>query len=502
MAGGGGRDSTSLEPRSCTPPRNYRFEGEWKIDMASDARDSFGWEYYAGKYDGLGRRRRRWLRTLRRMHGAGESADRRKWKGSPARAALAPGVLQAIKNQYNFKGFGWSFFKSLVWAQSMGASLRIPISANFDAYDRYLAAPYVSSATYFGFPWVAAFFLSASVPMEALKWLVGGIFWKVRWGAAVLTACAGGIIEALIWTALRPWRLGRATTQVGSLAIRQGLTDPEKDAVDSGNDEPTQNTTEPIEGTVASIDAHIEPNASHELGVAGGAGAISAAAVADGPRGGGASQPKPRTVFGREVPAFNRPYALEYSPTVQERVGVVVSWRLSQERGYEYRCNLVYTCLPTMLFWGRMEAARKRRVAAALRRVGIWDGERAPVTNAKDGQEGESDKAGQSSSSHRRASSHAPPPILGSFWRDHSAALGINAGWPMPVDPYFNCSLMLTLSGFFYGWVLKYLRWSLVPSQTPAPRSADEEVVGRNATAPSEDLDGGERLVSSALKNI
>ncbi len=63
--GGGGRDSTSLDPQSCAPPRNYVFDGEWKIDMADrdNTRDGFGWEYYVGKYDGLGRRRRRWVRS-------------------------------------------------------------------------------------------------------------------------------------------------------------------------------------------------------------------------------------------------------------------------------------------------------------------------------------------------------------------------------------------------------------------------------------------------------
>ena len=66
ITGGGGRDSTSLNPQDCNPPRNYVFAGEWKIDMARST-DGFGWEYYVGKYDGLGRRRRRWVRSLIRV---------------------------------------------------------------------------------------------------------------------------------------------------------------------------------------------------------------------------------------------------------------------------------------------------------------------------------------------------------------------------------------------------------------------------------------------------
>jgi hypothetical protein len=77
VTGGGGRDSTSLDPNVCSPPRNYIFNGEWKIDMSgtSGERDGFGWEYYVGRYDGLGRRRRRWVRSLLRLQHRGMTND-------------------------------------------------------------------------------------------------------------------------------------------------------------------------------------------------------------------------------------------------------------------------------------------------------------------------------------------------------------------------------------------------------------------------------------------
>ena len=77
ITGGGGRDSTSLDPNVCSPPRNYIFNGEWKIDMSgtSGERDGFGWEYYVGRYDGLGRRRRRWVRSLLRLQHRGMTND-------------------------------------------------------------------------------------------------------------------------------------------------------------------------------------------------------------------------------------------------------------------------------------------------------------------------------------------------------------------------------------------------------------------------------------------
>lgn len=160
VAGGGGRDSTSLDPQSCAPPRNYLFDSEWKIDMASESRDGFGWEYYIGKYDGLGRRRRRWVRSLMRVGSstaavAGSSgsvasaaaalkkkravdAKKKTSKSSSAAKSTAKGgALQAVREQYNFKGFGWSFYKSFLFKRSFGASLRIPLSANFDSVSSY-----------------------------------------------------------------------------------------------------------------------------------------------------------------------------------------------------------------------------------------------------------------------------------------------------------------------------------------------------------------------------
>ncbi|KAL7546066.1 hypothetical protein ACHAWF_009405 [Thalassiosira exigua] len=519
VAGGGGRDSTSLDPQSCPPPRNYLFDGEWKIDLGSESRDGFGWEYYVGKYDGLGRRRRRWVRTLKRVSILDSSSSGKKSANGmnrgtsmtlvrDSRAKHQPSLLRAMKDQFNFKGFGWSFYKSLLFARSIGASLRIPLSANFDCYDKYLAAPYISSSTYLGYPWVIATFLNGSIPVEAIKWLIGGIVWKIQWSLAVVSAFISGVVEALVWAMLWPWRLWTRWAQMmGIIAsglgpkIQGGRT---ANSLSDGDRAVAGVTTKSIvessEGMAVSIETHIELNNSSEYKGDGEIANVTAAAIVDGPRGGASHNishlpsfgTKSRTMFGKKIPPFNRPYSIEYSSKIQERIGVCISWRLSQERGYEYRWHFFYTFLPTLLFWGQIEEERKRRISAARRRfAGIWG---VKNTDAQDV------VLADSKSSLRGRSTELNHPILSSFLGEHSSTLGVSSGFPLPVDPFFSFSLLLSLSGFYYGWLLKYIRSLFV---LPLPRTISvDKVSSQRSSVKLGDVDSAasEKLVSSTLK--
>eukprot|EP00584_Thalassiosira_punctigera_P018500 CAMPEP_0172554992 /NCGR_PEP_ID=MMETSP1067-20121228/57459_1 /TAXON_ID=265564 ORGANISM="Thalassiosira punctigera, Strain Tpunct2005C2" /NCGR_SAMPLE_ID=MMETSP1067 /ASSEMBLY_ACC=CAM_ASM_000444 /LENGTH=719 /DNA_ID=CAMNT_0013343483 /DNA_START=261 /DNA_END=2421 /DNA_ORIENTATION=+ len=561
VAGGGGRDSTSLDPQSCAPPRNYLFDGEWKIDMTGSAgrddqvRDGFGWEYYVGRYDGLGRRRRRWVRNLRRvatpdiavaakLHAMQKSKEKLSSKETTKKNNNGPSsrrsdLLKATRDQYSFKGFGWSLYKSLVRADAVGASFRVPLSANFDSYDKFLAAPYVSSAVYFGYPWVIANFWSASVPLEAVRWAMGAVGWKVRWGLAVTSAFVRGFVEAVIWVILGPWRVWSSSLRLMTILANRfwSKNKPEEEIIHASEaevDATIRNITDSIEGTAAvSIETHIELNNSSEYGGNGDMPEMVpvTTAVVDSPRGGASSNAtalvaplslgkRHITVSGNEVPAFRYPKSVEYSSTCQERIGVTVSWRVSRERGYEYRCHLVYTCLPTLFFWRRLEGEWKRRVEAALGHyTGIWGVKRrnAPSSSAKhneeksiEGSEGADGKdavivRSQSTSPSWSGSNNQLTilPLLRSFLSDHSSTLGISGGWPMPFHPYFSFNLMLSLSGFYYGWLVRYVR-ALFVLPSPTDRltslgSGQRKDVTKITSA--EKNDGGEKLVSSALKN-
>lgn len=423
-----------------------------------------------------------------------------------------PSLLRAIKDQYNFKGFGWAFYKSFLFARSVGVALRIPLSANFDCYDKYLAAPYISSATYFGYPWVVATFLNASLPLDAVKWFIGGILWKMRWSLAVVSALVRIVLDAALWIVLWPWRLWRATVELTATLARFGSKKQEEKTVESVVDrinkttanEDATNTTiiETGEGITVSIETHIELSNSTQYKDNGEPSAVSATAVVGSPRGGATNtttevssfRKKHLTLLGNKIPTFHRTTTMEYSSTVQERIGAAISWRVSQERGFEFRWNLVYTCFPTVLLWGQLEAERKRQAQAARRRfVGIWGKANSPSLIDK-----VDDRSESKSQSKSRSKSQSKPPILSSFLNDHSSTLGLAAGWPLPMDPYFSFNLMLSLSEFYYGWLLKFIRSLFV---LPLPSLKENEL--RKSSALSAATNGSaksEKLVSSALK--
>ena len=44
-----------------------------------------------------------------------------------------------------------------------------------------------------------------------------------------------------------------------------------------------------------------------------------------------------------------------------------------------------------------------------------------------------------------------------SFLSEHYSSVGFSSGWPLPMDPFFSLNLLLSMSGFYYGWLLKYI---------------------------------------------
>jgi len=408
------------------------------MDMAGETRDGFGWEYYVGKYDGLGRRRRRWVRELRRISSASnvilnKSSSGKKKKTIQQQKKARPktqvarsqdaDILQTLKQQYNFKGFGWSFYKSLLFVRSFGAAIRLPLSSNLDFYDQHKAWPYISMSTYFGYPWVIATFLNASMPIEAIKYIIGGAVWKAQWSFAVLSAVTRSIVEAIIWIILSPWRLSVGAMQ--TIAALVGRTDNEKqdkkiaDSLISIIHE-NKETSESIDSTDIKMESFIELSNTTDANSAKDV-PISANTVMESPRGGAAPKSKKHlTLFGNEIPC-----------------------RVSKQRGYEYRCNFFFSCLPTILFWQQLEEERNRRIREMQQ------------VKAKLFGSNESTKKSVSASSKSVAKRTSKNSALSSFLNDHSSTVGFSTGFPLPVDPFFSLNLLVSMSGFYYGWLLK-----------------------------------------------
>lgn len=424
--------------------------------MTGETKDGFGWEYYVGKYDGLGRRRRRWVRSLTRVArsvGDGRTAfvvnATKTASSSNEQKKISPTLLRAIIDQYNFKGFGWSLNKSLIWRKSFGATLRIPLSTNFAFFDRYAAIPFISSSTYFGYPWVIATFLNASLPLEAIEWVIGGILWKIKWGIAVASALMRCAIDAVLWFVMTPWRTLLALRQIMSIVARRYLSKSgmaqsliesiEADVKDADDDKDESSKPFKNETKNGNLDGLIElstasTNYSGDEDVSSG----TTTAVVGSPRGGAsitatASPSKRfRTMLGRQVPTFHRTTNIEYSTIISRRFGVCISWRMSKERGYEQRWNFFCSFLPTQECWEYLDKVARKK-SNTFRRF--------------------DSHSGKALDSHGGFSSQSS--LIQSFLYDHSATLGLSSGFPLPSDPFFSFNLLLNLSGFYYGWLLR-----------------------------------------------
>lgn len=301
----------------------YEWTSDWKI-VTSAHRDEFGWEYdYKQKRNqqqsGLSSapiRRRIWLRTYREespeltSSSSAGAVDRRR-KGKRRRKGPVKRALELIMEDFNFKGFGVSVYKSLVFLKSAGIALRLPILTNFNWWESHPSLPSVGSSVAYYTPGTFVIFLNASIRFEWLQWVVHN-------------ACSSFAFASvwLLWTLL----LRGLITAVSALAFpvtRRLLLDPQL----------------PLQ----------PPN-------------------------------------WKIPPSFSRVF--------EERLGCSWSWRVSFERGYEYRVSYWHYFAPS--------------VAALL---GGWKG-------------------------------------TPDFLVRHAAALGLSTSGPIPDEPYLTSSVLFALSGF------------------------------------------------------
>ena len=295
--------------------------------------------------------------------------------------------------------------------------------------------------------------------MEALKWVFGSVIWKFTWAMAVISACIRGVVESVIRMLMLPWRIWKAFVHLINYVktrlykmfvyesqdnkIAQSLLDS---IGEEGNEDATKKNTTEVEAYIG-----ISTSSTAEIDEDGEAVTV--------PRGGASNtarssfRKKHLTMRGHEIPPFHRRKNIEYSNDISERVGVCISMRVSEERGFEYRWNFFYSCLPTLEFWGR--------------RIGIGDKTKniAEQSTSNKTHLVEGDKIKGTGSSASSPKKHSK---LQSFLDDHTASLGCSGGWPLPVDPHFSCNLLLSLNRFYYAWLLKNISSILLPSSKPS----------------------------------
>jgi len=234
-------DSTTKHmspPPQILAPEGYQFTSNWNIDVSGGNKDELGWEYFvigqqseSGEGVGPKRRSRHWLRTYamipttiipttgtttttqsksslsskatttpRPLPSSAITKPKPNYHHHPKIINLKNTILRPIYDSFNFKGYGLTFFKSLVSLRSFGLSLRLPLTTHFDLFDRrpWLPLCNLSGGMFYNSKDYLAgcVVLSASLPVEVVRWGLGmGLDWGVFVGKDLLV----GVLGRMVW---------------------------------------------------------------------------------------------------------------------------------------------------------------------------------------------------------------------------------------------------------------------------------------------------------------
>jgi hypothetical protein len=174
------KGQASPSPAEILAPEGWEFMGDWKIVVNSKNGDPMGWEYEF-QYLRPPRRRRIWLRSLQKRTTITtvipSSPAKQSRTAQVTRATPSSGIssrttfVQRIRDDWNFKGYGFSIYKSVIETASCGIGIRLPLSVNFDFFDRHPEFPSVTTSIALFFPWTIVGYLSASIHVEWVKWV-------------------------------------------------------------------------------------------------------------------------------------------------------------------------------------------------------------------------------------------------------------------------------------------------------------------------------------------
>jgi hypothetical protein len=168
----------SPSPSEIQPPEGWEFSGDWKIVISNNQQggagggggDALGWEYQF-QYLRPPVRRRIWLR---RLTGAKAKPKQSMFETSSWTAlslSSRQSVMQRIRDNWNFKGYGMSLYKSFILPSSFGIGVRLPLTVNFEYFDSRPQLPSVTCGTALFFPWTIMGFFAATIHVEWVKWV-------------------------------------------------------------------------------------------------------------------------------------------------------------------------------------------------------------------------------------------------------------------------------------------------------------------------------------------
>ena len=318
-------------PSELSPPKGYKYEGEWMIDMTSERKDELGWEYYLDEKgeEKIGRRRRRWLRTVVKkqpeVHASREGVDGERNVPLAQTSIHVPNIypkyhlphkvyvlFQPFRDSFNFKGYGLSLYKSLIYP-SFGFTLRMPITTHFDIFEMRPYIPSIATSMSFSCrPYKLVLNLNCSLPVEVIKtiwWIV--LDWTM-WMFKIVMSLLETVVIDLIWKIVCINCIGKV------LELGQKFLHGIMRSSDSGHQR-TNDSFHPKKGHRAEDVVLISRHGA--------------------------------TILGRQYPKIPSKRSIIYSQNTVQRLGITAAMHLSHEKGLEFRYSWWNTYFSTVEYY-------------------------------------------------------------------------------------------------------------------------------------------------------
>lgn len=306
-------------PPQLVPPRGYNYTSDWKIDItgSTSIRDELGWEYFIDKSDR--RRRRRWLRSVALNTYSEETSTKSILSNSTKPLSISSSlfhrnlffsreaiirnyinkkVIRAIKDSFNFKGYGLSCQKSMFDRQSCGITLRLPLTVHFDFFETRPWLPLLTSTCALHFPFKGAFSINASLPVALLKYIFLTLWDQIKFGITFVWYVIAKTIMIDIVGVLILSNIGKM--------------------LGFGNNENESNNNNKIKY-------------NHKGEIIENKGKMLQAIK----------------IF-QDYPSLPLKRNIKYSSRISERVGVSLTWQCSRDKGVQLKCSWWHCILPTI----------------------------------------------------------------------------------------------------------------------------------------------------------
>ena len=337
-------------PSELSAPKGYKYISEWKIDVGKDEKDELGWEYYVSK--GVGRRRRRWLRTVEIVVIEKKQEEREVKKEddydlnvrterikiasdtfSPPSSSLVgmrpyfvARLLKELSDSFNFKGFGASAYKSLVSKWGMGCGCRIPISANFGFFEARPYLPLITAVVGFYYPLRFAVFVNASLPVELLRTSVWQCLDYMVWMMST--------VYSIIWKFVITDFITKGVL-MNSVKVMSKLLALEPSSMKDDTQE-RYGSGESNHGEESEVTKSEEGSKRNNIG------------ENDRVNDSTSSDRSSLLILGREFPALPKRRSILYNPGISDRVGMNIGVHVSKRRGVEIRWHWWHVYNPTI----------------------------------------------------------------------------------------------------------------------------------------------------------